>query len=196
MFHGFLVSLKSLLDLMGTAWARIADATTSSRGFHKATIGKDQLAGGRLANWFRGACPHRFSDRLRAAQIIEEHSRRWITEAVEYRDTLAHKGTIGGLAPLAVRAEIKTSTPNARTGDFRQIYKPHEVAVPRMPDQTPVRDYCHLAAANAERFLLEMAKLFALDKSRVPPGPPELGDHMIIPKRLLKKAADGRAGGQ
>jgi hypothetical protein len=191
LLHGFLVSLKSLLDLTGSVWAMIAEPDTSSRGFHKGKVADLVLAGGKLVNWFRSACPKEFPARSGAADTIERHSREWITEAVKYRDTLMHYGDIAGLTPMSVRLELGEESGASPSGRFRQTYSRDEVLCPAMPDGTRVDEYCRLITAKADRFLMEMVRLFSYKESRVTPGPPGPGDRMYIGERLLQKDKPG-----
>jgi hypothetical protein len=191
LFHGFLGALKSMLDVMGTSWALIADPNANIRGFRKGSVSGQNLAGVKLAKWFRNACPKAFSAAGKAAETIEHHSEKWITEVVAYRDTIMHYGDISGLTPLAVRMDIKRGSDTVPVGRFREDYTKDEVMSPRMPEGMKVHEYCRTTVANTERFLLEMAKLFASKESRITPGPPVVGDRFYISEELLKKPGAG-----
>ena len=186
LFYGFLMSLRSMLDVMGSVWARVADPGTSCRGFHKGRISADQVSGGKLINWLRQSCPAQFMAASAAADTIERNSREWITEAVAYRDAIVHKGDISGLTPLAVPLELEFAASFARRGHLRQVYAENEIVTPKLPNGLGVYEYCRLTIERAERFLLDMLKLFAAKESRVPPGPPDPGDRMYISEELLK----------
>jgi hypothetical protein len=134
LFQGLLVFLKSLLDLMGTTWAMIAYPATSMRGFRKGRVDQEELAGGKLINWFRQSCPTSFHKSADVADAVQKHSRAWITQAVNYRDTLVHYGNIAGLKPLALRVKLKRIKSMPTRGRPVPNYTPEEVLRPAMPD--------------------------------------------------------------
>ena len=184
-FHCFVNALKAMLDLLGSTWVLIAEPGSSMRGFRKGKIDGTVLSGGKLANWFRHSCPNGFLKGCEAADTIEQNSIAWISELVEYRDTLNHRGEISGLTPLAVRLEL-----NEGSGKPRGVYTKDDVLFPHLPNGQDLRKYCRQTLHNAECFLLAMCKLFASKESRSF-GIPESGDRIYISEDLLDGVSSG-----
>ena len=136
--HGILYSFKSLLDLVAILWVRLISEEAKIRGFDR----KDGIAGGKLIRWLRCTAPSSFHNRLQLAEIIEENSRKWITEAVSYRDTLIHRGEIDGLSHLTVRL-----------GKEHRSYSREDANIPKMPDGKAVEDYCKTLLENTTKFV-------------------------------------------
>ena len=134
--HGILISLKSFLDVMSILWRSLINGRKMAGGFNKGKIneGEDKLAGGSLINDIRNTTIQN-ADKL--ASLIETNSREWITEAVSYRDTLLHRGEIGGLMHFAVQLQRG-----------KWPYADEAVQTPIMPNGTPLRDYCKMLLEN------------------------------------------------
>ena len=192
MLHGFLVTLKSLLDVVASAWALTVKPRCGIRAFRKGKVDGIELSGGKLVNWLRGEGQQHHPKTLPAADTIVQHSQEWITQAVRYRDWVVHYGRLPGLTPLAIVLD-NTNVDVEETGTMpRRVYAESEVLPPRLEDGREVDVFCADITKRTNRFLQEMSTYFALKESRVPAGPPEPGDRMYISERLLHKAAQER----
>ena len=140
--HGVLYSLKSFLDVMSTLWVSIIVGRKQTLLFNKGIVNGEKIAGGRLINWLQQSAPSNFQNAEQLALIIESNSRRWITQAVKYRDALVHHGEITGLKHLRIILQ-----------KGRKQYGHEDILMPEMPDGTLVTDYCKMLIKNMHSFL-------------------------------------------
>ena len=140
--HGMLFNLKSFLDSLAYLWGRMVAPNCSVHMFSRKNVNGDKIAGGALINWLRKSAPSDCPAAGPLAQHLEDHSRRWITQAVKHRDDLIHYGGIRGLQGLS--ASVQEHMPRFSPTDLRR---------PTMPNDEPVTDYCRQLATNVEEFV-------------------------------------------
>ncbi len=129
--HGTLYSLKSFLDVFINLNASLITNKIEQISCHKKNINNRKLACGNFINWLRNLS-HKNDNIKNLTNIIEENSKNWITQAVNYRDILAHSGEIKGFKHL--RLILQKNKKN---------YTNEDILLPTMPDGTSVDTYCN-----------------------------------------------------
>jgi len=141
-FHGFLISLKSFLDVYSLLICKAIQPSLEGIFFNAKTIGDKKISGGRVISWLKDSAPKSFINSLKLQKVIENHSNNWITDAVNYRDTLSHRGDIKGMKHMHV--DLKTPS-----------YKYGDIIFPLMPDNQLVVDYCSELLSKLREFVEE-----------------------------------------
>lgn len=122
-FHSILYSLKAFLDVFARLTCKLINPATKPITFGSKQLEGRAVSGGKLAKWIEGSSPDSFSNKLPLRDVILTHSRNWISEAVVYRDTLAHYQEIQGMD----RMHVPIYAVNAP-------YAPEHVRLPRLPN--------------------------------------------------------------
>ena len=173
---GVFYALKSFLDVYAKLIARVIDRKkVSIKTFGKKKVGNSELSGGNLIHWLRSSSPKGFCNAQALAQVIEQHSRAWIHEAVGYRDRLTHDGRIRGLEHM--RLDV---------GAAQVSFRPEDVKEPTMPDGVGVAAYAQRLLCNVDTFIREtLAFLPQVQRGLLAPG----GEPLSAP---LEPTAIGR----
>ena len=148
-FHGILLSLKSLLDMYARLCYHLIWGKNVGRGFNKGKVKSVEISGGRVINHLLNSCPSDYDEGEELAKVIENHSKKWITKAIYYRDQVAHTGNIKEFLPL--RVEFVKSSKSRK-------YKIEELMEPKI-DKMPIVIYADLITDNTSRFLVDSIKL-------------------------------------
>jgi hypothetical protein len=90
LFNGTLRTLKALLDSFAHLVGRLIMPTGSFPGFNKGRVSGRELSGGRLINWLRNHGDTERDHSLLLADLFEAESERWISYAVDLRDSFTH----------------------------------------------------------------------------------------------------------
>jgi len=156
-----LTSLKAFLDIYAALIARILVPSMPRMRFDRAklkrTTSKEQISGGTLINWLRASAPRSFASRSALADMIEHHSRQWITTAVtKYRDELTHYSDIPGM--LGMRVALRPEAPP---------FSPVDIVSATLPDGTGIVAYCHELRRNVQHFVVETIQLLPINHSLV-----------------------------
>ncbi|MGB8951378.1 MAG: hypothetical protein WCC06_01740 [Candidatus Aminicenantales bacterium] len=146
-FYALLQSLKSLLDVYANLMGKLI-LPSSALKFSKAIFDGSKISGGKIAQWLENSAPSTFSNASLLLKVIVRHSTDWITQAVKYRDTIAHYADITGMKHMHVM--LKRQFPP---------FDPSEIVLPTMPDSQPITDYCVGIVDKLARFLDESLKL-------------------------------------
>lgn len=141
---GVLYALKSFLDVYAQLMARVIHGNASIGSFSKKKIGSTDLSGGSLIHWLRCSAPRACAEAGKLADVVESHSRHWITEAVTHRDTLTHHGSIKGLVHMQMGI-----------GPQDRRFRVEEVKTPCMPDGTGLAQYAQRLLRNLDCFIKE-----------------------------------------
>lgn len=104
--HGLFAGVKSFLDIYAQLMAGLV-GTDARPAFRRAKVREDEIAGGRFINWLRNSAPAEFTASAAHADILEEHSRAWITKIVSLRDRLLHGGDLRELEHLRVALDSR-----------------------------------------------------------------------------------------
>lgn len=140
--HGFLISLKSFLDVYALLICRTIQPSLPGMLFNTRSVGGGKISGGRVINWLKDSAPRTFTHSLKLQEVIENHSNNWITEAVHHRDTLSHRGDIKGIEHMHIVL-------NPPSGKYPGIFPP------LMPDGQLVEDYCSELLTKLRKFIEE-----------------------------------------
>ena len=107
--HGFLTSLKTLLD--NYAFLLACTIGLKSVGdFGKAKVNGKKISGGSIINALRNNCPKSYSSGKDLADIIEKHSNNWISNVVSIRDQAAHHTSISSYDKICLIAKRNINT--------------------------------------------------------------------------------------
>jgi hypothetical protein len=90
--HGALSSLKALLDVFAVVVCSLL--RVSAGNFGRANVSGKSIAGGALINSLRKSAPRDSTSAKSLADILERHSKDWITSAVAVRDAAHHQTSI------------------------------------------------------------------------------------------------------
>ena len=135
-FHALLYSLKAFLDVYAFLACMLINPNTSPTSFGKRRVGGETLAGAKLAKWIENCSPASFRGKTAFRDLVISNSRNWISEAVCYRDTLAHRREIEGMSPMLV--SLTPSDPP---------FKTEGIALPILPNGKRLDEYSiHLLA--------------------------------------------------
>jgi len=146
-----LVSLKSLLDVYATLISRSFVPNTTlkfKRGnvMNNVSNAERSLSGGRLIAWLRQSVPDKDAEAANTiADIITRHSERWLTDAVELRDQIAHFGEIRALKPVGTSLRLFS----------KSGFNPQLLSGPYIHDDRDVPSYCESILSNTSVFLEE-----------------------------------------
>ncbi|MGR8951540.1 MAG: hypothetical protein ACU83V_03905 [Gammaproteobacteria bacterium] len=109
-FHSALYSLKSFLDVYARLICLLINPHTDATTFGAKKIDGKQISGGKFLKWIDGNSPSTYENKEILMNVIICHSSKWITEAVNYRDTLAHYRDIENMVDLRLPLEnVKNS---------------------------------------------------------------------------------------
>ena len=100
--HGIFYSLKSFLDIYSKFIIKQIDATDTNATFSKGNIDGKRLSGGRFINTIKNISSKKYEHKDELAALIQSCSVEWISEAIVYRDQLAHYNDISGFKDLHV----------------------------------------------------------------------------------------------
>ena len=108
--YAILYELKAFLDIFARFICRQISGKSPPNGFNKGKLDGTKVSGGSFINWINGhkldALPHR--DEL--VSLFTKATSEWITEAVEFRDTLVHYRDLPGLLHMRVNLSRHLST--------------------------------------------------------------------------------------
>ena len=150
--HGLFHVMKSFLDTYAKLLARLIDPKTNM-SFGKANVNDKKISGGKFIRWLRESAPKEFCGADSLADLLESESRSWITEAVDYRDTLSHYGDIESIHKLSVKLRgIKTNNePTFLEEDIRE---------PSMPNGQHIMGYASELGINLRSLVKNSLILF------------------------------------
>jgi len=146
-FHTLLYSLKSLLDVYANLMAKLI-VPSAKLFFSKGVIDGEKISGGKIAKWIKDSTPSTYSNRALLSNVIIKHSKDWITQAVNYRDTLIHYNDIAEMKHMQVL--LKRQFP-----PFDQ----NDITLPRMPNGQLLTDYSIGMVDRLSSFLKETLEL-------------------------------------
>jgi hypothetical protein len=127
--HGCLASIKSFFDVYAQLMGKLIVSGANCR-FKRATVDGESLSGGSVINWLRQSAPAAYAQSGALASLTLNHSREWITQAVEYRDRISHCSDIDGMKHMHLQLYPKDPP-----------YDICEMVPPKMPDSKSVTDY-------------------------------------------------------
>jgi len=130
-FHSILYSLKSFLDVFAILVCRIINPRTSPTTFGSKKINGKEISGAKLARWVERSSPASFSKKLQLKDLVLSHSRDWISDAVGYRDTLAHFGEIKGMEVMSIPGHAA-----------KPPFDTENIRLPKLPSGELLSDYC------------------------------------------------------
>jgi len=117
--HFALYSLKSFLDVYSILMCRSINEKTKTTTFGSKNFEGKKISGGKFLSWINGTSPASYDKKDQLIETVARHSHQWITEAVNYRDTLAHYGDIKDMIDMRLPLD-STKKPI----DLRLIEKP------------------------------------------------------------------------
>jgi hypothetical protein len=113
--HSSLNILKSFLDLYAKLVGKLINPS-NNWGFGKANVEGQEVSGGRLINALRSIRQQPLAD---LADLTLEHSRNWITKAVQYRDQLSHRSDLDHMRRMQL--PLHYQAPHI---DFNELVQP------------------------------------------------------------------------
>jgi hypothetical protein len=141
-------TLKSFLDVYDQLLAHLILPGQKRHSFGKGPIDGKKLSGGSLIKWLRGSVSSETTYASNLSDVIFAHSTDWITEAVDYRDALGHKGDLRGF--VAAHVTFK---------GISEASKVESVEKPTMPHGEPVDEYCARLLSKLGEFIEETLAL-------------------------------------
>lgn len=141
--HGFLISLKALLDIYALLVARTI-GIKGGASFSKAKVGGVEISGGSLINTLRKSCPKSYSQGNELANVLEKHSNEWISNRVAIRDQATHQTHIQTYGRICIFAKK-----NSISG----IYELNEY--PITIEDVEINTYFNETLVNLKRFVCE-----------------------------------------
>jgi hypothetical protein len=163
----YLNAIKSFLDIYAKLMAKLISPGKNMMSFKKKPINDCRnISGGALINWLRDSTPKNFNNANDLADITIRHSNEWITQAVNYRDTLSHFGDIDGMVHMQVQLQPKDPP-----------YNSSNIELPKMPDGVPLVDYCQDIMSRLIYYLKESIILL-----------PNISNSLINPDRLSRRS--------
>ena len=125
--HNSLNALKSFFDLYAKLIGKLVNLG-NHWSFGKANIDDQKLSGGRLIKALRSASKTgAYAD---LADLTTEHSVRWITVAVKYRDQLSHRSNLDHM--VRMHLPLRAQPPH---------WKFEELVTPAMPNGVDLKLY-------------------------------------------------------
>jgi hypothetical protein len=172
--HGALYALKSLLDTYAQLTGCLILHTSPRLTFKRRHVGSDELAGGALIKWLRGSTPSSYSIRMTLADVLERHSRKWITPAVQFRDDLAHDRDFPGMKETHVY--LRPAPPH---------FLEQDIVDPSFADGTSLTSFAANLRENLLQFLVDsLALLPEIDQTRISLSPQSFGSYEGLVLRL------------
>lgn len=108
-FHLALYSLKSFLDVYARLICKLINNKTTSTTFGAKKNKGVKVSGEKLAKWISSS-PDSFTEKEQLVEVVRSHGSTWITEAVNYRDTLAHYRDIDGMIDMRLELDKLSNT--------------------------------------------------------------------------------------
>ncbi len=141
--HGLLYSLKSFLDVYASFMANTIGTKGQTVLFGRKKGKYNGISGGRLLDWISNSAPSSFTKKKELCSVIEKHSTEWISEAVDYRDTLSHYGDIDNFVDMHLSREDGEDT------------KLENIVMPTMPNGKELVEYADYLAHSLIEFIKE-----------------------------------------
>jgi hypothetical protein len=126
----FLHVTKAYLDVLAHLIAGAYENKHTPRTFDRATVSEREVSGGRLINTLNRNYQGK-ANAKKVAALLLDHSQRWITEFVEFRDSFTHHTYPKGFEGLRVR--LSKTSPCFSSANFEP---------PKMPNGQPVVEFC------------------------------------------------------
>jgi|GEM_PF-3796745 len=145
--QGFLVSLKALLD----NYAFLLSSSImlkSANSFGKSKVGGVNISGGLIVNALRKSCPKSYTFGNELSDVIERHSKDWISKTIEYRDQATHHSSISTFENICLIASKNKNN----------IYELN--FLPITINDVEVHIYFNGVLSNLRRFFSETLKYF------------------------------------
>jgi hypothetical protein len=146
--HGLLYALKSFLDVFSFFVAKYLKPDAKAISFGKGRVGGNKISGGSFINWLLNTKFDNFPSRDALADLLECHSRKWIDQAISYRDDLTHRTSIRGFIDMHVVLDHK-----------RPYIKRENIDQPSMPDGTNLTQYSKFLVDSLMEFIVEVLEI-------------------------------------
>ncbi|MGA3207417.1 MAG: hypothetical protein ABSE05_06295 [Syntrophales bacterium] len=157
--HSSLSISKSFLDLYAKLVGKLINPL-NNWNFGKANVGGGEVSGGRLVNALRNSGQQSLAG---LADLTLEHSRRWITEAVKYRDQLSHRSDLDHMR--CMQLPLHCTDPHINFS---------ELVMPAMPNGQDLGEYLDGLLSNLAEYVSESIIML-----------PNIDSTLISPKRLV-----------
>lgn len=145
-FHQFLFQTKSFLDVLAILICQLLNPKSDPvKGFNKEKVDGRKISGGKLTTWLERSWGGEDAKKREIVGILRHHGGDWITDVVNFRDTLAHFGEINGFEHMRVHVTKDAAEP-------RLV----DVAMPSMPDGTDIVEYAETVKAKLGSFCEEL----------------------------------------
>ena len=140
--HSLLLSVKSFLDVYTKVMIKSVDPKSSTSGFKKGTFNGNKISGGNFLKWLKNSVSASTLDKDKLIRYIEQQSHGWITEIVDWRDVIAHKGLLRGLDYMSIELNCPISK-----------VKKSDINLPKMPNGTDIVSFCNKLDNNLKDFI-------------------------------------------
>lgn len=167
--YSFLNTLKSFLDIYAKLMGKLISRQLCWT-FKRAKVGSEIIAGGTLINWLLKSAPSTYQNARKLAAITTRCSEEWITNLVDYRDTISHYSDIKGFQHMQV-----TLIPS------KPCFIPSTISLPKMPDGRELNVYVS--------DILTLLKIFISESIVILPN---VDTSNINVSKLLNRSSDGR----
>ncbi|MDR4519407.1 MAG: SEC-C domain-containing protein [Nitrosomonas sp.] len=146
--HGLLYSLKSFLDVFAFFVAKYLHPEVKGISFGKGKVDGEKISGGSLINWLKNSKFDGFEKKDELAEIVCNHSRDWINEAIKYRDDLTHRTNIDGFVDMHVVLEAT-----------KPYIKKENIKSPSMPNNLPLNEYADATLNHLINFIKQIVEI-------------------------------------